>query len=98
MLMGGIGLVTGAVVFNPRRIDWSVGEGRVLGGICAAQGFLTGAVTLVFVLQLAASMSAPPALLPLPALIAFGGMLGIFAVGRRHDARNPSKRYWSGSW
>ena len=95
MLMGGIGLVTGNVVINPRRIDWSVGEGRLLGGIFVAQGFLVGAGTLVTTMQLTASISAPPVLLPLLPLIGLGGILGIFAVGRHHDARNPSKRYWS---
>lgn len=95
MLMGGIGLVTGNVVINPRRIDWSVGEGRLLGGIFAAQGFLVGAATLATILQIAINISAPPVLVLFLPLIALGGMLGIFGVGRHHDARNPSKRYWS---
>lgn len=93
MLLGGIGLVTGHVVFNPRRIDWSVGEARLLGAILAVQGFFVGAATLATVLQISASTSAPPALLPSLPVIGVGGFLGTFAVGQHHNRRNPSKRW-----
>jgi hypothetical protein len=67
----------------------------MLGAIAGVEGLSVGAATLVTVLQLASNASNQPVMLLLWVLIGCLGTAGTFAVGRHHDARNPSKRYFT---
>ena len=84
--------VSGRMVFNPTRIDWSVGEARALGIVFAGQGCLAGVLSLIEVLEWATYKPIVPPILMV--LIGLAGLIGITWVGRHHDNRNPIKRWW----
>lgn len=92
--IGAIGLVTGRMPFNPARIDWFIAEGRALGAIALVVGLFTALLTLAWVSQIATTAAPLRWFLPIVAIVPFGGSLAVMAVGRRHDACNPIKRYW----
>ena len=92
--IGAIALITGHMPLNPARIDWSVAEARALGAIATAYGVYLAVSTLFSALQVASHASPPVWALPLMVLGPLAGSIAIGVVGRRHDARNPAKRYW----
>ena len=99
MVSGGLlafgltGAITGRVFFNPRRIDWSLGEARFLGLTFAVEGLVLAAFTLTATLQLAANRYEPLWFVPLLPLFAVGGPLAVMLVRQHHNRRTPSKRW-----
>jgi hypothetical protein len=92
--IGAIALITGRMPLNPARIDWSVAEARALGAITTTLGVYLAVFTFFSAVQIASHGSPPVWALPLMVLIPLGGSIATGVVGRRHDARNPAKRYW----
>jgi hypothetical protein len=90
--IGVVGAVSGRVLFNPRRIDWSVGEARILGLIWAIQGMALSLILLFGMVQLAAN-SGTAWFLPLVIPGGGGGFLAVVLVGQHHNRRHPAKNW-----
>ena len=50
--LGTIELITGRMIINPERMNWSVGEARVRGAVFATAGVLIGMYVLIIFIGL----------------------------------------------
>jgi len=86
-------VLTGRMIFNPTRIDWSAGEARALGTIVAFEGLLVGVIGVFAVLEWAAYSPVVKAFPLLGFVIGLGGFIAVSFVGRRHNSRGPLKKW-----
>jgi|SRR5690242_17189778 len=86
-------LLTGRMIFNPTRIDWSAGEAKALGTIVAFEGLALGVMAVFAVLEWAANSPAVKTFPLLIGVIGLGGFVAVSFVGRRHNSRGPLKKW-----